>query len=65
MMTVWYDKELEAICLVDKKLRVWFRDDMFYKLYNCRREQETRIKTKIELHEKLWESGLEYIGEFE
>lgn len=63
--SVWYNEEKDELYLVDKKLRTWFADNMFWKTYCDRSTKERRIKTKSELHERMWEGGYVYIGEFE
>lgn len=61
--TVWYDPKENRILVTDSAMRVWFDDDMFWKLYSASSEKERRIiKTKQELHEKMHGHGCEYLG---
>jgi hypothetical protein len=60
---VYYNEEKDNIYIIDNKYRVWFADDLFWKIKSLKGNRPRLIKSLEEIKEKMNETGCEYLGD--
>ncbi len=58
---VYYNEEKDSIYIIDNDYRVWFADDLFWKIKSLRGSRPRLIKTMEEIKEEMNETKCEYL----